>query len=81
MAKLLVVDDEPSMREFLEILLRKQGHEVTSAGDLPRALALTGDGDLDLVLSDLRLGADSGISLLEAVKKTSPATEVVFVTA
>ncbi|MFT3914280.1 MAG: sigma-54 dependent transcriptional regulator [Anaeromyxobacteraceae bacterium] len=81
MAKILVVDDEPSMREFLEILLRKQGHEVASAADLPRALALAGEGDLDLVLSDLRLGADSGISLLEAVKKTSPATEVVIVTA
>jgi two-component system response regulator PilR (NtrC family) len=81
MAKLLVVDDEPSMREFLEILLRKQGHEVASASDLPRALALAADGDLDLVLSDLRLGSDSGISLLEAVKKASPATEVVIVTA
>jgi two-component system response regulator PilR (NtrC family) len=81
MAKILVVDDEPSMREFLEILLRKQGHEVSSAADLPRALTLAGEGDLDLVLSDLRLGADSGISLLEAVKKTSPATEVIIVTA
>jgi two-component system response regulator PilR (NtrC family) len=81
MANLLVVDDEPSMREFLEILLRKQGHQVASAADLPRALELAADGDLDLVLSDLRLGADSGISLLEAVKRTSPATEVVIVTA
>jgi two-component system response regulator PilR (NtrC family) len=81
MAKILVVDDEPSMREFLEILLRKQGHEVSSAGDLPGALSVAADGDLDLVLSDLRLGSDSGISLLEAVKRTAPATEVIIVTA
>jgi two-component system response regulator PilR (NtrC family) len=81
MAKILVVDDERSMREFLEILLRKGGHDVSSAADLPSALALAGEGDLDLVLSDLRLGQESGITLLEAVKKTSPATEVVIVTA
>jgi len=81
MAKLLVVDDEPSMREFLEILLRKQGHEVSSAGDLRAALARAGEGDLDLVITDLRLGQDSGISLLESVKRTSPGTEVIIVTA
>ncbi len=72
MAKILVVDDEPSMREFLEILLRQQGHEVVSAADLSGALALAAAGGLDLVVSDLRLGKDSGLSLLERVKQASP---------
>jgi two-component system response regulator PilR (NtrC family) len=81
MASILVVDDEPSMREFLEILLRKQGHEVTTAPDVAGALARLGQGGLDLVISDLRLGRESGLEVLKAVKADSPATEVVMVTA
>jgi len=81
MASILVVDDEPSMREFLEILLRKQGHQVGSAADLAEALRRVTDGDLDLVITDLRLGRDSGIDVLRAVKAESPTTEVVVVTA
>jgi two-component system, NtrC family, response regulator PilR len=81
MAKILVVDDEPSMREFLEILLRGQEHEVVAAADLATALGLAATGDLDLVISDLRLGSDSGLDLLDAVRKNSPATEVIMITA
>ncbi len=81
MASILVVDDEPSMREFLEILLRKRGHEVATSPDLAGALARLGHGGLDLVISDLRLGRESGLDVLRAVKADSPATEVVMVTA
>jgi len=81
MAKILVVDDEQSMREFLEILLTKAGHEVSAASNLSSALTRAAEGDLDLVLSDLRLGAESGISLLQAVKARTPSTEVVILTA
>jgi len=81
MASILVVDDEQSMREFLEILLRKQGHEVTCAPDVAGALARLGLGGLDLVISDLRLGRESGLEVLRAVKADSPATEVIMVTA
>src|SRR6266568_4623129 len=81
MAAILIVDDERSMREFLEILLAKQGHEVSSAADLPAALARAAAGDLDLVITDLRLGRDSGIDVLQKVKAASPTTEVVMVTA
>ena len=81
MAKILVVDDEPSMREFLEILLRQQDHEVVAAADLATALGLAAAGDLDLVISDLRLGSDSGLDLLDAVRARSPATEVIMITA
>ena len=81
MASILVVDDESSMREMLEILLRKQGHEVHLAADAPAAVARAAQGDLDLVVSDLRLGAGSGMDVLAAVKTHSPATEVVMITA
>ncbi len=81
MTKVLVVDDERSMREFLEILLRKQGHDVLVAADVPGALAAASEGDLDLVVTDLRLGEGTGLDVLREVKRRSPATEVVVVTA
>jgi two-component system, NtrC family, response regulator PilR len=81
MASVLVVDDERSMREFLEILLAKQGHEVASEASLAGALARIAETEFDLVITDLRLGRDSGIDVLKAAKATWPATEVVIVTA
>ena len=81
MASILVVDDERSMREFLEILLAQQGHEVSSEAELGGALARIADSEFDLVGTDLRLGRESGIDLLKAVKATRPASEVVMVTA
>jgi two-component system response regulator PilR (NtrC family) len=81
MASILVVDDERSMREFLEILLGKQGHQVATAPDAASALELVGRGELDLVITDLRLGRGSGLDVLAGVKETSPGTEVVMITA
>jgi two-component system response regulator PilR (NtrC family) len=81
MASILVVDDEGSMREFLEILLAKQGHRVSTAADVAGALRRAGERVLDLVITDLRLGADSGLDVLRGVKERSAATEVVMVTA
>ncbi|HET9597341.1 MAG TPA: sigma-54 dependent transcriptional regulator [Anaeromyxobacteraceae bacterium] len=81
MASILVVDDERSMREFLQILLEKAGHEVTAEADVAGALARFQAGAFDLVVSDLRLGRESGLDILTAVKAAAPATEVVMVTA
>ena len=81
MSSILVVDDEQSMREFLEILLKKRGHLVSTAADEAGALARLALGDLDLVITDLRLGRGSGLEVLRAVKAELPATEVVMVTA
>ncbi len=81
MASVLIVDDERSMREFLEILLAKQRHEVSSEAGLPGALARVAETEFDLVITDLRLGRESGIDVLKAIKAAWPATEVVMVTA
>jgi two-component system response regulator PilR (NtrC family) len=81
MASILVVDDEASMREFLEILLAKEGHQVTTAADAGAALRQVAGGELDLVVTDLRLGAESGMEVLKAVKQGAPATEVIMMTA
>ncbi len=81
MASILVIDDERSMREFLEILFAKQGHEVTTEAEVAGAIQRLSESEFDLVLTDLRLGHASGIEILEKVKEVTPATEVVMVTA
>ncbi|HEY0840950.1 MAG TPA: sigma-54 dependent transcriptional regulator [Vulgatibacter sp.] len=81
MAHVLIVDDERSMREMLEILLRKAGHGVVALEDVPSACARVEKEDFDLVISDLRLGQRSGIEILERTKAVRPNTEVLIITA
>ena len=81
MARILVVDDELSMREFLQILLAKEGHSVFTAGEVAGAVEKFRESEPDLVVSDLRLGRESGLDLLRTVKAESPRTEVVIMTA
>ena len=69
MAKLLVVDDEQSMREFLSICLRRAGHEVTTADTGAVALERLRDRPFDLVLTDLKMpGEVDGLRLLHLIK-------------
>jgi len=82
MARILVVDDEKSMREFLEILLRKEGYEVAVASNGFEATERIGAGqEFDLVITDLKMPRISGIDVLEHVKSTVPDTMVVVMTA
>ena len=81
MARVLVVDDERSMRELLEIVLGKAGHQVELAEDAPSALTAFAAGRHDLVLTDLMLGRGSGLDVLQGVKKVRPGTEVIVLTA
>jgi two-component system response regulator PilR (NtrC family) len=81
MAQILVVDDELSLREFLEILLRRQGHQVKLARDAVEAVARLKDDSVDLVLTDLRLPRGSGMDVLTWVARNAPSTQVVMMTA
>ncbi|MBI5495480.1 MAG: sigma-54-dependent Fis family transcriptional regulator [Deltaproteobacteria bacterium] len=81
MARILVVDDEQSMREFLEILLRKAGHEVRLAEDAPAAVQALGTFRPDLVITDLRLKVGTGLEVLAATRRALPQTQTLMVTA
>jgi two-component system response regulator PilR (NtrC family) len=80
-ASILVVDDEASIREFLEILLKRAGHAVRFAKDAVDAVARLKDDSVDLVLTDLRLPVGSGMDVLGWVAKNAPSTQVVMMTA
>ncbi len=80
-ARILVVDDERSMQEFLEIFFRSEGYEVATAGDLQSALLHVEGDEFDVVISDIQMPGGSGIELLHAVGETSPETVVIMMTA
>ncbi|MBW1683883.1 MAG: sigma-54-dependent Fis family transcriptional regulator [Deltaproteobacteria bacterium] len=80
-ARILVVDDERSMQEFLEIFFRSEGYEVVTAGDVESArLHLEGD-EFDVVITDIKMPDGSGLDLLHAAHDLSPETMVIMITA
>jgi DNA-binding response OmpR family regulator len=80
-AKILVVDDERTVRLMLETALRAQGYRVHAAASGREALTEIEDEQFDLVLLDLQLGDTDGIEVLQAVKVRWPETEVILLTA
>ncbi len=81
MASVLVVDDERSMRDFLKILLEKEGHEVTAAKGGASALDCLANQPVDVIVSDIRMPGMTGIELLETVKEQFPKLPIILITA
>ncbi len=81
MSRILVVDDEPSMRELLSLMLRKEGHEVALAESRATAAGALARGPVDLVITDLKLPDGDGMEILRHVKAASPETVVIVMTA
>lgn len=80
-SRILVVDDEESIREFLEIMLKKEGFEVSLAEDGARAKEMIQKKSYDMVISDLQMPNMNGIELLKFVKDTAPDTVFMMITA
>ncbi|HEY5974972.1 MAG TPA: sigma-54 dependent transcriptional regulator [Geobacteraceae bacterium] len=79
--KILIVDDELSMREFLAILLEREGYRTQMAEDAETALRLLDQNSYDLVISDVNMPGLDGIALLERIKAQAPDTAVLMITA
>jgi DNA-binding NtrC family response regulator len=79
--KILVVDDEDSVRLALQDLFADAGHEVQAAEHAPGALALMETFEPDLVLTDLKMPMVSGLELLELIRRDRPQAMVVLLTA
>jgi putative nucleotidyltransferase with HDIG domain len=78
--ELLVVDDEPAVRDVLGEGLRDAGYSVTLASNGHEALEVMKSRDFALVLSDIDMPRMDGVRLLEAVKRANPDVEVVMIT-
>ena len=79
--KILVVDDERSMRELLEILLLKHGYDVQCAQSGVEALNIIQDQPFDLVITDIRMHPVNGLEVLKKCKTISPRTTVIMISA
>lgn len=79
--RILVVDDEASMRELLVIMLRREGYDVVAVGSRAAAAAALARGPVDMIITDVKLPDGDGIEILRHVKAASPDTIVVVMTA
>ena len=81
MDKLLVVDDDESLSEALQLVLSKEGYDVTTAENVSEALSIISKTNLDLVISDLKLPDESGIDLLKKVHQFNEDLPFIIITA
>jgi two-component system, NtrC family, response regulator PilR len=78
---ILVIDDELSMRELLEVLLNKEGYRVTCAENGRDAISMIKKTVFDLLLCDIRLGDITGIDVLKALREENQDTVVIMISA
>jgi two-component system response regulator PilR (NtrC family) len=81
MSAILIVDDEQSMRDFLAIMLRKEGYEVVTVEDGAEAIKAIEEDIYDLVITDIKMPGIDGLQVLRCVKRASPNTLVIVITA
>ena len=79
--RILVVDDERSLRDLLAIVLRREGYEVLLAGSGQAALAALQRGPVDLLISDIKMPDMSGVEVLRAAKQADPGLPAIMMTA
>jgi len=79
--RILVVDDERSMRELLAIVLRREGYEVLLAENGRAAIALLEREPVDILISDIKMPDLSGVDVLRAAKKIDPDILGIMITA
>lgn len=80
-ARLLLVDDDPSLLKLLGMRLSSEGYQVTTAASGPDALRLLHKEQIDLVISDLRMDEMDGLALFGEIQKRNPSLPVIILTA
>ncbi len=81
-AHILVVDDEPQIRDILSAALRRDGYRVTTRASARDALAdLSGDDAVELLVTDLKMPEMNGLELIQAAKRIAPTIGSVLITA
>jgi two-component system response regulator AtoC len=81
MGKVLIVDDEPSMRRIVRANLRQDSHTTQEASSPAEAIAHLSKEDFDVVITDQKMAGGSGLDVLRAAQESDPTTSVIFLTA
>lgn len=79
--RILIIEDEKSMREVLRILLEEEGYEITAASNGLEGMEYLRDDIFDLVVTDIKMPKADGFEVLKKVKELSPSTIVIMITA
>jgi len=79
--RILIVDDEESMREFLSIMLHREGYQVEAAADGLQAVARLKEQSFDLVITDMKMPRMGGFELLAHIRERFAETVVIMITA
>ena len=80
MARIVLAEDDPSMRSFLTTALERAGHEVYACDNGEEALAAVGTRNYDLLLSDIVMPGMDGITLARHTAQEAPDTKIMFIT-
>ncbi|HVP06215.1 MAG TPA: response regulator [Candidatus Acidoferrum sp.] len=78
---ILIVDDEPMMRDLLGKILSRDGYRLLTAGDGEYALEVLHSTPIDIVISDIKMPRLDGFGLLKAIKTQFPSIAVIIMTA
>ena len=80
-AKILIIDDDTSLRRVLEYNLQEEGYEVQSASSGEEGLYFFGQSQPDLVITDMKMSGMDGLMVLKSIKERSPEALVIIITA
>jgi DNA-binding response OmpR family regulator len=80
-ARIVLVDDEPRIREAVEALIAQPGRQILHCGTGAEALRILGGGQVDLALLDIRLPDMTGLEILERVRQQGSSVRVIIVSA
>ncbi len=78
---ILIIDDEPSIRKTLSMVLEAEGHRTVAVSNFKDAVAEASRRFFDMALVDLRLGTESGLELIPALRTNCPWIKIVVITA
>jgi len=81
MDKILIIDDEQSILDLLDMVFKKQGYAVETALSADKAFKLIDEDEIDLVLTDVKLPQKSGMDILKHIRENKPEIPVIMITA
>jgi CheY-like chemotaxis protein len=79
MARILVVDDEPSIRTVFQVYLEGEGHTVTVAINADMALSILAHTAVDLLITDIFMPGKDGLALIRTVRQDFPGVKIIAV--
>ncbi len=79
--RILIVDDEQSLREMLTVLLQREGYQIAQAANGEEALAKIAENNVDLIISDIKMPRLTGIDLLRRIREQENDTTMIMMTA